>query len=161
MRMLVCMFVAFGLVACQRADSAQRSAEITAAAPAKPASAAPALTQQEGPTIKSSCGCSGGGEGCGGSCGGSCGGGGSCGAGGSAPLWAPLPANTTWTPVQVAGMRCGGCARRIERALAGVEGVLGIKADVRMARIEIATKPGTDARALVKPTIDSLGYYVQ
>jgi hypothetical protein len=39
--------------------------------------------------------------------------------------------------------------------------VLGVKADVRMARIEIATKPGIDARALVKPTIDGLGYQVQ
>ena len=58
-------------------------------------------------------------------------------------------------------MRCGGCAKRIERALATVDGVLGVKADVRMARIEIATKPGTDVRALVKPTIDGLGYQVQ
>jgi Cu+-exporting ATPase len=58
-------------------------------------------------------------------------------------------------------MRCGGCARRIERALASVDGVLAVKADVRMARIEIATKQGVDARALVKPTIDGLGYQVQ
>jgi Cu+-exporting ATPase len=58
-------------------------------------------------------------------------------------------------------MRCGGCAKRIERALASVDGVLGVKADVQMARIEIATKPGIDARALVKPTIDGLGYQVE
>jgi Cu+-exporting ATPase len=58
-------------------------------------------------------------------------------------------------------MRCGGCAKRIERALANVDGVLGVKADVRMARVEIATKAGVDARALVKPTIDGLGYQVQ
>ena len=76
-------------------------------------------------------------------------------------MWAPLPADSTWTPVQVAGMRCGGCAKRIERALASVDGVLGVKADVRMARIEIATRPGIDARALVKPTIDGLGYQVR
>ena len=62
--------------------------------------------------------------------------------------------------MQVAGMRCGGCAKRIERALASVDGVLGVKYDVRMARIEIATKSSIDARALVKPTIDGLGYQV-
>jgi copper chaperone CopZ len=161
MRTLVCLLLAFGLIACQRADPAERSAQITArAAPKRPSAAPPTSEAVAAPTAKAACGCSGGGDSCGGSCGGSCGA--SCGGeAGGAPLWAPLPANSTWTPLTVAGMRCGGCARRIERALANVDGVLGVKADVRMARIEVATKPGVDARALVKPTIDGLGYQVQ
>jgi Cu+-exporting ATPase len=161
MRMLACLFVVYAFTACQHQDVAERSAQITAKTEAKPASAAPAAnTALTAPAAKTACGCSGAGESCGGSCGGSCGA--SCGGeGGSAPLWAPLPANSTWTPLTVAGMRCGGCAKRIERALANVDGVLGVKADVRMARVEIATKPGIDVRALVKPTIDGLGYQVQ
>jgi Cu+-exporting ATPase len=58
-------------------------------------------------------------------------------------------------------MRCGGCAKRIEKALANVDGVLAVKTDVRTKKIEIVTKAGVDAKSLVKPTIDGMGYRVQ
>jgi len=77
------------------------------------------------------------------------------------PQWAAVADKNSWTALSVTGMRCGGCAKRIERALADVDGVLAVKTDFRNARVEVATKPGVDARALVKPTIDGLGYHVQ
>ena len=152
MRMLACLLLVSSLVACQRADSAQRSAEITANAPEPVSRATPAPAVAVAPTAKSSCGCSGGGS-CSGSCGGSCG-------GGTTPQWAAVPDKNAWTALQVTGMRCGGCGKKIERALANVDGVLAVKTDHKNARVEVATKPGVDARALVKPTIDGLGYQV-
>lgn len=77
------------------------------------------------------------------------------------PQWAAVPDKNAWTALQVKGMKCGGCGKRIERALANVDGVLAVKTDFKSARVEVATKPGVDARALVKSTIDGLGYQVQ
>ena len=80
---------------------------------------------------------------------------------GQGPTWAALPANAAWTPLHVTGMHCGGCARRIERALHDVKGVLAVKVDLATAKVEVATAAGTDARTLAKPTIDGLGYKVE
>ena len=104
--------------------------------------------------------------GCGGACGGSCGGGASCGGscGGHVADTAPapaVPANAVWTPLHVAGMRCGGCARRIKSALAHVDGVLGVEVDLPTAQVRVATAAGVDARGLAQPAIDALGYQVQ
>jgi copper chaperone CopZ len=104
--------------------------------------------------------------GCGGACGGSCGGGaecnGSCGGHvadtGDRPS---VPADAVWTDLHVAGMRCGGCARRIKGALAGLDGVLGVEVDLATARVRVATAAGVDGRGLAQPAIDSLGYQVQ
>ncbi len=100
------------------------------------------------------------GQSCGGACGPSCNGhcGPACG-GGDAPTW-NTPDKATWTALHVTGMHCGGCARRIERALAKVDGVLGGKVDVPTAKVEVATAAGVDARHLVSSTIDGLGYHV-
>ncbi len=76
------------------------------------------------------------------------------------PTW-DVPANAAWTNLHVAGMHCGGCARRIERALAKVDGVLGVKVDLDTASVKVATASGVDGRKLTKPTIDALGYQVQ
>ena len=80
--------------------------------------------------------------------------------GGEAPTFA-TPDGASWTALHVTGMHCGGCARRIERALAGVSGVLGVKADYSKASVEVATAAGVDARKLVGSTIDGLGYHVE
>jgi Cu+-exporting ATPase len=77
------------------------------------------------------------------------------------PTWQPVDSNASWQPVYVDGMKCGGCAKRIEKALANVDGVLAVKTDFRTKKVEIVTKPGVDARSLVKPTIDGLGYRVE
>lgn len=90
---------------------------------------------------------------CNGQCGASCG-------GGDAPAWA-TPKDASWTALHVTGMHCGGCARRIERALANVHGVLGVKADYSQAKVEVATASGVDAKQLVATTIDGLGYRVE
>jgi copper chaperone CopZ len=151
MRLLACLFA---LAACQRADSAERSAELVANTPPKPAvavTAAPTPAPTPEPAHHS-CGCGGGGQ-CGGQCGASCG-------GGEAPAWT-TPDTANWTALHVTGMHCGGCARRIERALAGVKGVLGVKADYSTAKVEIATADGVDAKKLVTSTIDGLGYRVE
>ena len=144
MRLLVCLFASlFSLAACQKADSAERSAEIVKSAPAP----APAPAHE--------------GHACGGACGAQCNG--QCGAmcgGGEAPSF-DTPANANWTALHVTGMHCGGCARRIERALAKVDGVLGVKADFSKARVEVAVADGVDAKKLVATTIDGLGYNVE
>jgi Cu+-exporting ATPase len=151
MRLLVCL-LALGVAACQHADTAERSAEVTsksaqpAVAPVAPVAPVAVAPEAHG------CGCGMNGASCGGSCGGQC--------GGEAPHLV-APANAIWTTLHVTGMHCGGCARRIERALAGLDGVLGVQADFAGARVQVATASGTDAKRLVQPTIDGLGYHVQ
>ncbi len=78
-----------------------------------------------------------------------------------APEWAAVPEGASWTPLHVTGMHCGGCAKRIERALHDVKGVLAVKVDLGSAKVEVATAAGVDARALAKPAIDGLGYRVE
>jgi Cu+-exporting ATPase len=58
-------------------------------------------------------------------------------------------------------MKCGGCARRIERTLATVGGVLGVEIELTTGSVKVATAQGVDARGLVKPAIDALGYQVR
>jgi Cu+-exporting ATPase len=133
------------LVACQRApgDEARPSepeqTRIVAAKapPPAPAEAAPAE-------------CSGG---C--SCGGGCSGG-----AGDEPIAAAVPADAVWAELQVDGMHCGGCARRIKKALAGVDGVYGVEVDVGTRTVKVAMAPGRDALAVAAPAIDALGYRV-
>jgi len=78
-----------------------------------------------------------------------------------APVWATVPPGAHWTELRVTGMHCGGCARRIERALAKVDGVLGVKIDVPTGSVKVATAAGADAKSLAAPSIDALGYHVQ
>lgn len=158
-------------VACQKTESAKTSV-VAQNAPSRPAPGAiapqtdpdrvaapapvtatptPAMAHDKG----AACGCAGGMESCSGGCGDSCAG------NGPTPQWAPVGADATWQPLYVDGMKCGGCAKRIEKALANVDGVIAVKADFRTKKVEIVTKPGVDARSLVKPTIDGLGYTVQ
>jgi copper chaperone CopZ len=169
MRLLALVGLVWMAVACQKTESVKTSA-IAVDEPPRPApgaiapspdpdrsTQAPATEKTVMPAMTpSSCGgACGGPEGCSGSCGDSCGG------AGGMPQWAAVGADATWQPVYVDGMKCGGCAKRIEKALASVDGVLAVKTDLRTKKIEIVTKPGVDARSLVKPTIDNLGYRVQ
>ena len=144
MRLLVCLFA---LAACQKADSAERSAEIVKSTPAPAVAAAP-TPMHEGHSCGGACGAQ-----CNGQCGAMCG-------GGEAPTF-DTPANANWTALHVTGMHCGGCARRIERELAKVQGVLGVKADFSHAKVEVAVADGVDAKKLVATTIDGLGYRVE
>lgn len=162
------LMLLLAVVACQRVDSAERSAAVVSTAKVAPVTTpiAPAVALASiGPTATEKHSCGGAGtSGCGG--GSSCGGGmteaGGCTGGVTAmPTWAALPADATWTELKVTGMHCGGCARRIEKQLATVDGVLGVKIDVTSARVAIATVKGVDARGMVKPAIDKLGYLVE
>lgn len=97
---------------------------------------------------------------CGGSCGGQCGGQ-SCGAGcmgGAEVAIAAAPADARWTSLHVTGMHCGGCAKRIKNALAGVEGVVGVEVDLGKAEVRVATTTGDALLARVTQTIDGLGF---
>ncbi|MDN7671026.1 heavy metal translocating P-type ATPase [Burkholderia oklahomensis] len=49
----------------------------------------------------------------------------------------------------VGGMTCGGCARRVEQALAKVPGVTGAKVDLATARAAVDVERDVDARTLV------------
>ncbi|MBK9036812.1 MAG: heavy-metal-associated domain-containing protein [Myxococcales bacterium] len=90
-------------------------------------------------------------------CGGSCGGAAGVAA---APVAATTPADAQWTALHVAGMHCGGCARRVKTALAQVDGVLGVEVDLAKAEVRVATARGGDARALASAPITGLGYQV-
>lgn len=73
-----------------------------------------------------------------------------------------VPPDATWTEVSVKGMRCGGCEKRIEAALAGLEGVYDVDASHTSASVRIATAP-TDrtVRDRVVPQIEALGFRAQ
>jgi len=138
------------LVACARDDRAEQSAKTVATkAATQPAPATLALAPAGCGASPASCN---GGASCGGQCGG---------AAAAAPVWATVPPGARWTELRVTGMHCGGCARRIERALAKVDGVLGVTIDVPTGSVKVATAAGTDAKALAAPPIDALGYHVQ
>jgi len=126
------------LVACARDDRAEQSAKTVATAAVKPSPAALALEPQ-GCAKEHQCGA----------------------ATADAPVWATVPPGAHWTELRVTGMHCGGCARRIERALAKVDGVLGVKIDVPTGSVKVATAAGADAKSLAAPSIDALGYHVQ
>jgi copper chaperone CopZ len=154
MRMLlVVMVLAMG---CQR-DAAEQSAHAEKIVVAQKAAAvtklsAPDLaTQQTGKDQTAPKACGGDGEACGPGC-----------TGGTEanPTWAVLPAGTPWTALHVTGMHCGECAKKIERALAKIDGIRGVKVDLDTQRVEIAVTDGHDARTIAKPVIDSLGYHV-
>ncbi|HVV84527.1 MAG TPA: heavy-metal-associated domain-containing protein, partial [Kofleriaceae bacterium] len=96
------------------------------------------------------------------SCGGHCGNmacGASC-SHGAAPTFAAVPADARWTSLHVTGMHCGGCARRIEGALAGVSGVLDVEVDLGKAEVRVATAAGSELQSRITDTIDGLGYQV-
>jgi len=154
-----------GLVGCQRIDAAERSAEASKKVAVAPKPAAvprmdtpDQLTQPTGKdmTTGKQCGCAGGEGTCGDQCGEAAGG---CG-GGENVQWGPLPENTAWTAIHVSGMKCGGCAKKIETALHKVDGVKGVKIDWQAGKVEIAVAGNRDARAIAKPIVDSLGYHV-
>jgi copper chaperone CopZ len=130
------------LVACARDDRAEQSAKTVAKAAVQrspsPSAAALALEPQ-GCAKEHRCGA----------------------ATADAPVWATVPPGSHWTELRVTGMHCGGCARRIEGALAKVDGVLGVEIDVPAGSVKVATAAGADARSLAAPSIDALGYHVQ
>ncbi|MCE9575674.1 MAG: heavy-metal-associated domain-containing protein [Deltaproteobacteria bacterium] len=73
---------------------------------------------------------------------------------------AAVPADAVWTELHVEGMHCGGCARRIQNALAKVDGVVGSEVDLGRKAVRVAARAGADPAALATPAIDQLGYRV-
>jgi copper chaperone CopZ len=156
------------VVGCQRIDAAETSAarqppKVVAQAPAPKPAAVPRVDSPDQLTLPTGkdmtapkCGCAGGEGTCGDKCGEA---GGGCG-GGEAVNWGPLPEGTPWTALHVSGMKCGGCAKKIESALAKVDGVKGVKIDWQAGKVEVAVQQGKDARTIAKPVVDSLGYHV-
>ncbi|WP_425122580.1 heavy metal translocating P-type ATPase [Burkholderia gladioli] len=64
--------------------------------------------------------------------------------------------------LRVTGMTCGGCARRVEKALAAVPGVAQAKVDLAATRaeVEFATDAEVDAQALVA-AVAAAGYQAE
>ena len=151
--MLLVMVLAMG---CQR-DAVEQSAHAEKIVVAQKPAAVTKLstpdlaTQQSGKDQTAPKACGGEGQACGPG----------CSAGNEAnPTWAVLPAGTPWIALHVTGMRCGECAKKIERALAKVDGIRGVKVDLDTQKVEIAVTDGHDARIMAKPVIDGLGYHV-
>jgi copper chaperone CopZ len=154
MRFLLVVTLVLATSACDRGDATSSRGDSTAVAPSRPALESGVSTVAAPPATS-----------CGGACGGSCGGGqcnGSCG-GGTVAAADPVevPADAVWTELQVTGMKCGGCARRIKGALARLDGVVGVEVDLAAARVRVATAAGIDGRGVAQPAIDALGYRVQ
>lgn len=57
---------------------------------------------------------------------------------------------------EVENIKCGGCARSIERALAGVPGVSRVEVDVDAGRVTVAAPE--DAREPLREALLRLGY---
>lgn len=62
--------------------------------------------------------------------------------------------------LRVNGMTCTACERRIERALAQVDGVMRSNADHRAAQVRIAFDPARTSAEAVQARIAQAGYEV-
>ena len=62
--------------------------------------------------------------------------------------------------LHVNGMTCTACERRIERALAQVDGVVRSTADHRAARIKVVFDPARTSAQAVQTRIEQAGYEV-
>lgn len=162
MRYLAPLALAFALVACQRADGAANKPAPTEVKDVTQTQVVAASTPAAMPAEEHACGCGmGGGGGCA-----ECGGAGGCdmdmeAADKDQPAAAAAPAGTEWTAMTVDGMHCGGCANRIKKALAHVDGIAAVDVDLTTHTVKIAAAPGADARAIAQPKIDALGYHVE
>ncbi|MCX7029231.1 MAG: sulfite exporter TauE/SafE family protein [Spirochaetes bacterium] len=59
------------------------------------------------------------------------------------------------------GMTCGSCEARIERALAGLDGVLGVKASAPLGEAEVSFDPSRVDTAAIETAIRGAGYAVR
>lgn len=73
----------------------------------------------------------------------------------------PVPEDAEWKTIQVSGMTCGGCERRITANLGKVDGVLAVEADAELGQVRIATARGSDLRKVAVDAINQLGYSAQ
>ena len=73
----------------------------------------------------------------------------------------PVPRDAEWKTIQVSGMTCGGCERRITASLGKVDGVLAVEADAELGQVRIATARGKDLRKVAVDAINQLGYSAQ
>lgn len=73
----------------------------------------------------------------------------------------PVPQDAEWKTIQVSGMTCGGCERRITANLGKVDGVLAVEADAELGQVRIATARGSDLRKVAVDAINQLGYSAQ
>jgi copper chaperone CopZ len=62
--------------------------------------------------------------------------------------------------LRVNGMTCTACERRIERALARVDGVMRSGADHRAARVKVVFDPARTSAQIVQARIKQAGYEV-
>jgi copper chaperone CopZ len=73
-----------------------------------------------------------------------------------------VPESAVWQTVNVGGMTCGGCERRIIAKVAEIDGILAVEADAELGQVRFALAQGADELArTATEQIRSLGYKVQ
>jgi copper chaperone CopZ len=58
----------------------------------------------------------------------------------------------------VSGMHCGGCVKRVERALGGTQGVASVKVDLLAGKAVVAYDPGAVTETVLKEAVRQLGF---
>jgi copper chaperone CopZ len=73
-----------------------------------------------------------------------------------------IPADAEWSVMDVSGMHCGGCERRVIANLGGLDGVYAVEADAELGQVRVAyAKGNAHARDAARAKIGELGYKVQ
>lgn len=62
--------------------------------------------------------------------------------------------------LHVAGMDCRGCGERVERALARIDGVVGVAADHSRGTVEVALDPARTSEGIVRRSLERCGHRV-
>ena len=73
-----------------------------------------------------------------------------------------VPTDAEWQVLDVTGMSCGGCERRIIANVGKLDGVVSVEADAELGKVRVAVAKGHEtARDEAKAKILSLGYRIQ
>jgi copper chaperone CopZ len=60
--------------------------------------------------------------------------------------------------LSVSGMHCGGCVKRVERALHATQGVASVMVDLIGGKAVVAYDPGAVTETVLKETVRQLGF---
>jgi len=72
-----------------------------------------------------------------------------------------VPDDAVWVALDVDGMTCGGCERRIQANVGDLKGVVAVEASSELSRVRIAFEKGTEDETLARQHIAKLGYKVR
>ncbi|MBI0582936.1 MAG: heavy-metal-associated domain-containing protein [Methanomassiliicoccus sp.] len=63
--------------------------------------------------------------------------------------------------LNVKGMKCGGCAKRVEDALKGLPGVTSAKVDLKKGEVQVAYDSASTTPEQMKKKVTEAGYKVE